>query len=65
MHISPLTWIKYSINAKMLALGMAVNIYTDYLMFYPSRQHEMESFQVQVYIHQWFHDEQELNLCKT
>ena len=38
---------------------MAMSIYTDYLMFYPSRQHiKMESFQVQVYIQQWFHDEQ-------
>ena len=43
--------MKYSITAEFWALGKAVNIYVDYLMFYSSRKH-MEAFQVQVYIQQ-------------
>ena len=38
-------------KAGFLALGKALNIYIDYLMFYPSRQHvKRKHLQVQVYI---------------
>ena len=43
-------------KAEFLALGKALNIYTDYidyLMFYPGREHvQWKHLQVQVYIQQ-------------
>ena len=40
-------------KAEFLALGKALNIYIDYLMFCPSRQHvKWKHLQVQVYIQQ-------------
>ena len=49
-----------SVHTESLTLGKVLNIYVDYFMFDPSRQHmkwKMKALQAQVYIQQLFHDQ--------
>ena len=46
-------------TAEFFALGKALNIYIEDLMFLPKRTRcRMKALQLQVYIQQWFDDEQ-------